>query len=141
MGYVYICICLYAYIDNHRFKIWTLRQLYFSHVLFTAKIMTKEGWKKLKIAESDSDTEVVEVSPIVRTEIVYEDTKEIIEEELELKWGQIYPMLVKRKVPEAGLEDLALYGNILRSGITKIATRPDIFPCAEIIGWMFLKYT
>ena len=111
----------------------------FSQVQFTAEIMTKKGRKNLKIAESDSDTKNFEVSPVVKTEIVYEDTKAITGADLELKWGQIYPMLVERKVPESGLEDLALYENILRSGITKIATRPKIFPCAEVIGWMFPK--
>ena len=50
-----------------------------------------------------------------------------------------YPMLVEIKVPEAGLEDLDLYKNILRSGITKIETRPDIFPCAKVIRWMLSK--
>ena len=48
-------------------------------------------------------------------------------------------MLVERKVPEAGLGDLALYENILRSGITKIAIRLEIFPCVEVIGWIFQK--
>ena len=75
----------------------------------------------------------------MKTEIVYEDTKAIIGLELELKWGQIYPMLVERKVSEVGLGDLALYENILRYGLTKIATRPEMFPCAEVIGWMFSK--
>ena len=70
---------------------------------------------------------------------MYGDTKAITGAEIELKWGQIYPMLVESKVPEAGLGDLALYKNILRSRITKIATRPEIFPCAEVIGWMFPK--
>ena len=56
-------------------------------VQFTAEIMTKKGRKKLKIAESDFDTEVVEVSLVVRTEIVYEDTKAIIGSDLKLKWG------------------------------------------------------
>ena len=23
-----------------------------------------------------------------------------------------------------------------RSGITKVATRPELFPCAEVIGWI-----
>ena len=27
----------------------------------------------------------------------------------------------------------------MRSGLTKIATRPEIFPCAEVIGWMLPK--
>ena len=70
---------------------------------------------------------------------MYEDTKVITGAEPELKWGQIYPMLVERKVPKDGLGDLALYENILRSGLTKISTRPNIFPCAEIIGWMLPK--
>ena len=43
--------------------------------------------KNLKIAESNSDTEVVEVSPEVKTKIVYEDTKEIIGSDPKLKWG------------------------------------------------------
>ena len=46
-------------------------------------------------------------------------------------------MLVERKFLEVGLEDLALYDNILRSRITKVATRPVLFPCAEFIGWIF----
>ena len=75
----------------------------------------------------------------MRTKIVYEDIKAITGAELEFKWGQICPMLVERKVLEAGLGDLALYKNILRSGLTKITTRPKIFPCVEIIGWMLLK--
>ena len=101
--------------------------------------MTKRGKKKPKIVEYDSATEVAEVPPTVRTEIVYVDTKAITRADIELKWGQIYPMLVERKVPEAGLEDLALYENILRSGITKIATRPEIFPYEKVIRWMFPK--
>ena len=51
--------------------------------------MMKKGRKKLKIVESNSDTEVVEVSSAVKTKIVYEDTKVIKGAELELKWGQI----------------------------------------------------
>ena len=56
-----------------------------------------------------------------------------------LKWGQIYPMLVERKVPKTALGDLALYENILKFGLTKIATRPELFPCAEVIGWLLPK--
>ena len=70
---------------------------------------------------------------------MYEDTKAITGVELELKWGQIYPMLVERKVPEAGLGELALYENILRSRLTKIVTRTNIFPYVEVIGWMLPK--
>ena len=49
--------------------------------------MLKKGRKKLKIVESDYDTDIVEISPTVKVEIVYEDTKEIIGAEHELKWG------------------------------------------------------
>ena len=49
--------------------------------------MTKKQRKKLKVVDYDSDTEDPEVSTAVRTEIVYEDTKEIIGAEHELKWG------------------------------------------------------
>ena len=48
-------------------------------------------------------------------------------------------MMVEGKVPETGLGDLVLYENILRSGINKIVIRPEIFPCAEVIGWLFPK--
>ena len=57
----------------------------------------------------------------------------------EFKWGRIYPLMDERKVTEAGLGDIALYENILRSGLTKIATRPEVFPCAKVIGWLLLK--
>ena len=48
-------------------------------------------------------------------------------------------MMAERKVPEDGLGDLALYENILRYGLTKIAARPEVFPCAEVIGCILLN--
>ena len=92
--------------------------------------MTKRGKKKANIVDYDSDAEVAEVAPVPRVEIIYEDTKAIIGAEPEFKWGQIYHLLVEKKVSEAGLEDLALYVNVLRFGINKVTTRPEIFPCA-----------
>ena len=74
--------------------------------------MTKKGKKKVKIVDSNSDAEI---SPTPRVEIIYEDTNSVTGAESEFKWGQIYHMLVEKKVPEAGLEDLDLYENILRS--------------------------
>ena len=59
--------------------------------------------------------------------------------ELEFKWGKIYHMLQDQKIPDAGLEDLTLFNNILRSGITKVSTRPELFPCSEVIGWILSK--
>ena len=101
--------------------------------------MTKNGRKKPKVVEDDSDAEFVEVLSVVKNKIVYEDTKEITGSKPKLKWVQIYPMVVERKVLEAGLGDLALYENILRSGITKIGPRPEMFPCTVVIGWMVPK--
>ena len=48
-------------------------------------------------------------------------------------------MMVERKVLEAGLGDLALYENILKSRLTKITTRPEVFPWTEVIGWLLPK--
>ena len=48
-------------------------------------------------------------------------------------------MLKEKKVPEAGLEDLILYDNILKSRITKVSTRPNLFPFPEVIGWILSK--
>ena len=56
-------------------------------------------------------------------EIIYKDTKSA-RAKPEFKWGEIYHMLKEKKVPEAGLEDLVLYKNILKYGITKVSTRP-----------------
>ena len=85
--------------------------------------MTKKWKKKVKIVDYDSDTEG---SPTPRVELIYEDTKSATGAEPEFKWGQIYHMLVGKKVPEARLEDLALYDNILRSRITKASTTRDV---------------
>ena len=83
--------------------------------------MTKKGKKKPKIVDYKSD---VEITPTPRVEIIYEDTKSVIRAEPEFKWDQIYHMLNDKKVPEVGLEDLVLYENILKLGITKVSTRP-----------------
>ena len=101
--------------------------------------MPKKGRKKLKIAESDSDIDIVEVPSAVKAEIVYKDTKVVTGAEPKLKWGWIYPMMVDKKVPKDGLGDISLYENILRSGLTKMATRPEVFSCVEVIDWIFPK--
>ena len=69
-------------------------------------------------------------------EIIYEDANEVIGVEPEFKWGQIYHMIKDQNVPDAGLEDIPLYVNIRRLGITKVSTRPEILPCAEVIKWI-----
>ena len=45
-------------------------------------------------------------------------------------------MIKDQNVPDAGLEDMPLYENIRKSGITKESTHPKLFPCAELIGWI-----
>ena len=35
-----------------------------------------------------------------------------------------------------GLEEESIYANIERSSLMKIATRPELFLCSEVIGWI-----
>ena len=84
---------------------------------FASDTIPKKGKKKAKVAEEESDLEIMP-----RVEIVYEDTKSVIGAEPKFKWGRIYPMLQDQKIPDVGLEDLPLFGNILRLGITKVST-------------------
>ena len=42
-------------------------------------------------------------------------------------------MISNQSVLEAGFEDMPIYVNIERSVIMKGATRPEIFPCSEVI--------
>ena len=79
--------------------------------------MPKKGKKKAKVVEEESDLEIM-----TRVEIIYEDTKSVIGAEPEVKWGKIYPMIQDQKVPDVGLEDLPLFGNIFRSWIAKVST-------------------
>ena len=73
---------------------------------------------------------------ISRTEIKFEDTKSITRADPEFKWGEIYQMIRDQNVHDASLEEMSLYENIKNSGITKEATRPELFPCAEVINWI-----
>ena len=83
----------------------------------TSNAMPKKGKKKAKVVEEESDLEIMP-----RVEIIYEDTKSVSRAETEFKWVKIYPMLQDKNIPYAGLEDLPLFGNILRLGITKVST-------------------
>ena len=58
--------------------------------------MTKRGKKKSNIVDYDSN---VEVAPIPRVEIIYEDTKAITRAEPKFRWGQLYHMMVEKMVP------------------------------------------
>ena len=139
VGYVSEVVCL-AFHDMHSFarKCEMLKQIlcYLQSQLMPEN-MTNKGKQKAKIIDYDLDAEI---SPTPRVEIIYEDTKSITGAEPEFKWGEIYHMLVEKKVPEAGLEDLALNDNILRFGITKVSTRIEMFPCIEVIDGFFPKW-
>ena len=45
-------------------------------------------------------------------------------------------MIKDHIIPDAGLEDIPLCVNTRKYSITKVATCPDLFPCAELIGWI-----
>ena len=56
--------------------------------------------------------------------------------EPEYKWGDIYRLITHWEVPNIGFEEETIYTNIERSALKKIATRPELFPCSEVIGWI-----
>ena len=76
------------------------------------------------------------VEVVTKTEYIYEDTKCISGVEPEYQWGEIYRLITRREVPGMGLEEEGIYANIERSSLMKIATRPELFPCSEVIGWI-----
>ena len=39
-------------------------------------------------------------------------------------------------MPDTGFEEVTIYANIEKSSLMKVATRPEIFPCSEVIGWI-----
>ena len=45
-------------------------------------------------------------------------------------------MISSQSVLHAGFEDMHIYTNIERSTLMKVATRPELFPCLEMIGWI-----
>ena len=45
-------------------------------------------------------------------------------------------MITRREVPDIGFKEENIYVNIERYSLMKIATRPEIFPCLEVIGWI-----
>ena len=45
-------------------------------------------------------------------------------------------MISNQSVPDARSEDMPIYANIEKSTLMKVATRPELFPCSEVIGWI-----
>ena len=95
--------------------------------------MSKRQKKKAPMVEENSAIEVV-----TQTEYIYEDTQRISGVEPEYKWGDIYRLISRREVPDMGLEEEPIYANIEKSSIMKVATRPELFPCSEVIRWILL---
>ena len=56
--------------------------------------------------------------------------------ETEYQWGDIYISITRREVPDIGFEEENIYANIERSSLMKIAMRPELFPCSEVIWWI-----
>ena len=50
--------------------------------------------------------------------------------------GEIYRLISHHEVPDTGFEEETIYANIERSILMKISTRPKLFPCSEVIGWI-----
>ena len=77
-----------------------------------------------------------EVEIITKVDFIYEDTKATTTVEPYYKRGEIFRMISNQKVPDAGFEELTIYANTEKSTLMKVATRPKLFPCSEVIGWI-----
>ena len=93
--------------------------------------MSKRQKKKAPIVEEEPEVEIV-----TKVEYTYEDTKCIVGMEPKYKWGEVYRLITHREVPDTGFEEETIYANIERSALMRVATRPELFPCSEVIGWI-----
>ena len=96
--------------------------------------MSKRQKKKAPVAEREPEVEIV-----TKVEYIYEDTRATTGVEPDYKWGEIYRMISNQNVPDAGFEELTIYANIEKSALMKIGTRPELFPCLEVISWTLPK--
>ena len=92
--------------------------------------MSKRQKKKAPIVEEEVDVEIV-----TKVEYTYEDTRCIMGLEHEYKW-KIHRLITHREVPDTSFEEETIYANIQRSTLMRVATRPELFPCLEVIGWI-----
>ena len=93
--------------------------------------MSKRQNKKAPVAEGEPDVEI-----ITTVEYIYEDTRATTKVEINYKWGELYQMISNQEVLDAGFEELTIYANIEKSALMKVATRPELFPCSKVIGWI-----
>ena len=73
---------------------------------------------------------------ITKVEYIYEDTRATTRVEPNYKWGEIYRMISNQDVPDAGFKELTIYANIEKLDLMKVAMRPELFPCLEVISWI-----
>ena len=93
--------------------------------------MSKRQKKKAPIAEGDPGVEI-----ITKVEYIYGDTRATMAVEPDYKWGELYRLISNQEVPDTGFDELTIYANIEKSALMKIATRTELFPCSEVIGWI-----
>ena len=93
--------------------------------------MSKRQKKKAPVVE-----EVPQAEAETKTEYIYGDTQCVSGVEPEYQWGDVYRLITRREVPDMGLEEEPIYANIEISALMKVATRPELFPCPEVIGWI-----
>ena len=74
---------------------------------------------------------------VTKVEYTYEDTRCIVGVEPEYEWGEVYRLITHWEVHDTGFEEETIYANIERSALMRVATRPELFPCSEVIGWIF----
>ena len=93
--------------------------------------MYKWQKKKAPIVEEEPEVEIV-----TKVEYTYEDTRCIVGVEPEYKWGEVYRLITQWEVPDTCFEEETIYANIERSALMGVATRLELFPCSEVIGWI-----
>ena len=55
------------------------------------------------------------------------------------KWGELYGIFNNKNYPSIEDEygdDLGVYLNVRRSKLHRVATRPEVFPCTDVISWI-----
>ena len=93
--------------------------------------MSKRQKRKAPIVDGEPNVEI-----ITKVEYMYECTRATTGVEPDYKWGEIYRMIANQNVPDVGFKELTIYENIEKSALMKVATRPELFPCLEVIGWI-----
>ena len=93
--------------------------------------MPKRQKNKSQVAKEELEVEI-----ITKVEFIYEDTKATTRVEPDYKWGEIFRMISNQNVPDAEFEEMTIYANIEKSALMKVATRPKLFPCSKVIGWI-----